>query len=249
MPFALRYGGREYPLSEGQFVIGRSETCQLCLEDPVASRNHAAIDVDGEVVTVRDLESRNGVFLNKVRIGGPQALRHGDVIRIGAQEMTLVQRRTVRAETLAQAPSVSGAALTGVFGVLGGLADKALALGRGEEAERILGRQLEQTLERLEAGEGPDKEALASARGYAARIAVLTKRGKWLDYLLRLHAAEGKLMTAELVDDLYALAPAATATSRSHLRAYLAALASRVDSFGPSERFVLGRLEGLERQL
>ena len=56
-------------------------------------------------------------------------------------------------------------------------------------------------------------------------------------------------MEADLVNDLYSLSSAATNSSRAHLRAYVASLAASVPSFGPSERFVLSRLEGLERQL
>ena len=58
MSFALRYAGRDFPLGEGRFSIGRSEDCQLCLDDPVASRHHALIVVlNGDVSLEEDRKS------------------------------------------------------------------------------------------------------------------------------------------------------------------------------------------------
>ena len=61
MGFALRHGEHHYPLGETRFIIGRSEGCQLCLNDPMASRNHAALFVENGRVRLEDLKSRNGV--------------------------------------------------------------------------------------------------------------------------------------------------------------------------------------------
>lgn len=249
MGFALRYGPRDYPLGEGRFIIGRSESSQLCLDDPMASRSHAAITIANGVLKLEDLGSRNGVFLNQRRIGEPELLKHGDVIRIGAQEMTLVQRRIGRAETLAQA---TGMSLPGgeSFGLLGGLADKAIALGHGEEAERILQRHLERVLEDVEKGSLIEDPLLfGKVSTYAFRLAALTRKGKWLDFLFRLHAAHGKLMDSELVNELYSMCSKSTGATRAALRAYIDSLSPQAPSYGPGERFVLSRIEGLEKQL
>jgi pSer/pThr/pTyr-binding forkhead associated (FHA) protein len=48
-----------------------------------ASREHAEIEVAGDKVLLRDLESDNGTFVNEVQIIDPQPLRDGDRIRIG----------------------------------------------------------------------------------------------------------------------------------------------------------------------
>ena len=101
MPYSLRLGQRDFPLPPGRFVIGRSDDCQLCVEDPLASRHHAAVVVDGETLTLEDLGSRNGVFLNHARVSQPEPLKHGDVVKIGSLELTIIQRRSVRSETLA----------------------------------------------------------------------------------------------------------------------------------------------------
>lgn len=244
MTFALRYGQRDFPLGEGRFSIGRSEDCNLCLDDPMASRHHAAIFIEHGKVRVEDLQSRNGVFVNQERIGESSLIQHGDIVRVGSQEMKLIRRGGVgRAETLAQRPVT---ARLQAFGVLGSLADKALALGRGTEAERIVGRQLEQFLEKAEKGETLKDDEFEKAVQYAFRIGVLLKKGKWLDYLFRLYGAHERLMDAELVNELYEVTGKMPGATRNSLRGYIDALHEVSQSYAPGERFVLKRLEGLE---
>ncbi len=243
MGFALRHGEHDYPLGEARFLIGRSESCQLCLNDPMASRNHAALFVENGKVRLEDLDSRNGVFVNKERVQSSLLLSHGDKIRIGSQEMTLIQRGgRERAETLVQKPVT---ARLQAFGVLGSLADKALALGHGDEAERILGRQLEQILKKSESGEPLDAEEFDKSVAYALKIGTLTKKGKWLDFLFRLHTAEQRLLDAEVVNELYSVAPKMSDVSVKQLRAYIEVMADKTSTFGPGEKFVFKRIEGL----
>ena len=76
--------GDERPLPiHPPVVVGRSERADLHLADPWVSRVHCVLaERDGEL-TVRDLESRHGVFVNDERV--PQAiLLPGDVLKIGA---------------------------------------------------------------------------------------------------------------------------------------------------------------------
>jgi pSer/pThr/pTyr-binding forkhead associated (FHA) protein len=247
MGFALRHGDRDYPLGETRFIIGRSESCQLCLDDPMASRNHAVLSVRDNGVILEDLKSRNGVFVNDERIKTSLLLSDGDVIRVGAAEMVVVRRgKRNRAETLVQKPH---ATVNQAFGVLGTLADKALALGHGEEAERILGRQLDQSLERLESqGPLPDAE-FERCRDYSFSIGTHTRKGKWLDYLFRLHSGQERLMDAEMVNTLYSIAKKMPGSNPAHLRIYLDGMRAQAPNLGPGERFVLKRLEGLEALL
>ena len=246
MGFFLRYSGRDYPLGLGRFTIGRSETSGLCLDDPLASRNHAEIVVEGSGLRLEDLQSRNGIFVNEERVQGSVVLNHGDRIRIGGQEIQVLTRTTGRAETLAQSPITQRLQ---AFGILGALADKALAMGNGNEAERILGRQLEHLLEQSEREGALEDGLFTKMVSYAVRIASLTRKPKWLDYLFRLHSSHGTLMDAELVNELYALSRKISGASRAHLRAYVGVLHEKSSGFSPGERFVLGRLEGLEALL
>jgi len=247
--YFLRFGQRDISLPQGKFIIGRSEDAQLCLEDPLASRHHAAITLVGDTLVVEDLGSRNGVFLNKSKLATRQPLKHGDAIQIGSQEMTVVQKRSARAETLARFEETSAGPSGSMspFGLLGAVADKALALGHGEDVERIIGRQMEQVLERTD--RPVDPQVFVQCVHYALKIATLTKKSKWIDYVLKLHTRAGVLMDLDAVNELYSLCPKVPGVSRPLLREYVGSVAAKVSTFGPSERFVLSRLEGLEKQL
>ncbi len=56
--------------SSRPLIVGRSVACDLSLNDPTVSRQHAEIDLapGGEGVRVRDLASTNGTFLNGQRV-------------------------------------------------------------------------------------------------------------------------------------------------------------------------------------
>ena len=62
--------GEEVSLSEEgrAYVIGRAETCDLPLADADASREHAVVARRGGQILLRDLGSRNGVFLGETRL-------------------------------------------------------------------------------------------------------------------------------------------------------------------------------------
>ncbi|MEQ8785710.1 MAG: FHA domain-containing protein [Pirellulaceae bacterium] len=79
-------------ISGGAFLIGRGKHCHLQICVPDMSRSHCRIHV-GAVPTVRDLESRNGTFVNGHRIRGEHLLNDGDVLGVGST-MLVVQIRT-----------------------------------------------------------------------------------------------------------------------------------------------------------
>ena len=45
MKHSLRYNDHDIDLPPGEFVIGRAANCQLSLDDPLVSRNHATLTV------------------------------------------------------------------------------------------------------------------------------------------------------------------------------------------------------------
>ncbi len=243
MKYVLRYNQQEFDLPVGQFLIGRAATCQLSLDDPLVSRNHAALSVTEEGAIVEDLGSRNGVKVNGQKVNGERRLMNGDTISIGSQDLRFAVRREVPSDTLVQAPTDR----VPTFGLMGILADKALALGRGEEAERLIAPLLEQYLGDLEGGRKLDSELLQRACDYALRIAATTGNGQWLDYIFRTYATTKKPCPAELIDQLYDVLRKVKTPTLSGLRGYLTVLRAELDSLGPAERFLVGRLEGLER--
>jgi pSer/pThr/pTyr-binding forkhead associated (FHA) protein len=65
-------------------LIGRAAPATIVLADAMVSRLHARIDVwDGEL-GVRDLQSRNGTWLNAQPIDDPVPLAAGDELELGA---------------------------------------------------------------------------------------------------------------------------------------------------------------------
>lgn len=77
---------RRVPLRPLPFVIGRKSDLPLTLNFSNISRLHAELYFEGGVLMVRDLDSRNGTFLNRERIYRPASLRPGDVVHFGSVE-------------------------------------------------------------------------------------------------------------------------------------------------------------------
>lgn len=67
------------------FTIGRAEYCDMMLDDPTVSREHARIVLENGVFILRDLGSSNGTFRNEQRlaIGVATYFSTGDILRIG----------------------------------------------------------------------------------------------------------------------------------------------------------------------
>jgi pSer/pThr/pTyr-binding forkhead associated (FHA) protein len=70
--------GQVFPLLE-RVLVGRDAVCPLRLASPKVSRHHAVVENEGGRVTVRDLGSTNGTFVNGVRVM-EAVLRHGDEV-------------------------------------------------------------------------------------------------------------------------------------------------------------------------
>jgi hypothetical protein len=85
--YRLRFLLQEFDLTGPEIVIGRSSECQITIEDPLISRRHARIAIEGEEARVSDMGSRNGVRVNGRLVKGEQVLKDGDRIRLGTQEL------------------------------------------------------------------------------------------------------------------------------------------------------------------
>jgi pSer/pThr/pTyr-binding forkhead associated (FHA) protein len=73
---------RTFPLNLVHMVIGRSSDAAIRVESIEVSRRHATVKRAGQEFMVEDLESRNGIYLNGVRIHSA-ALREGDTLQLG----------------------------------------------------------------------------------------------------------------------------------------------------------------------
>jgi two-component system response regulator AtoC len=72
-----------FPLPvRGDVVIGRAETADLRIDHGAVSRRHARIVLDGDAVSVVDLGSHNGTYVNHSKITSRRALVPNDMITI-----------------------------------------------------------------------------------------------------------------------------------------------------------------------
>lgn len=133
------------------------------------------------------------------------------------------------------------------FNLLGGVAEKALAMGRADEAERLLASPLADVVEASRAGKRLSPWLVDMAARFAAKLATATAKGAWADYVIELYDAQVRPCPAPVVDELYNAFRKVNAIDLSRLRGYVARLREKQASLGPAERFLLQRLEGLER--
>ncbi|MBI3019268.1 MAG: FHA domain-containing protein, partial [Deltaproteobacteria bacterium] len=77
---------KEFILHEGNTLIGRTPECDIQLNSSMVSKKQALLTLASGKVTLEDLESKNGTFVNGMKIRKKE-LRHGD--RISFQDVVL----------------------------------------------------------------------------------------------------------------------------------------------------------------
>jgi pSer/pThr/pTyr-binding forkhead associated (FHA) protein len=76
----------EFKLLKHRTTLGRAAQNDIVIPSSSASRAHAAVVVDPAFVSIEDLGSSNGTFVNGDRVHR-QVLAHGDTVRLGTFEM------------------------------------------------------------------------------------------------------------------------------------------------------------------
>lgn len=83
----LIWGTREIALHAGSNILGRGGDAVAWIDHPSVSRHHAVIALDGSEATIEDLQSKNGTFVQGVRVRARQRLNDLDLIEFGRLRM------------------------------------------------------------------------------------------------------------------------------------------------------------------
>lgn len=81
--------GQRFEIPDGGIGIGRSEDNAVVVTDEGVSRFHARLLFDNGSLWLQDAGSRNGVFVNDVRVTGHKALKVGDRIVVAQHTFEL----------------------------------------------------------------------------------------------------------------------------------------------------------------
>jgi hypothetical protein len=77
-------------LADGVTTLGRHDDCLIRIKSSQVSRRHCELLEVGGKLTVRDLGSSNGTFVNGKRVLGQQPLKAGDELTVGAVTLRVV---------------------------------------------------------------------------------------------------------------------------------------------------------------
>lgn len=108
---------REVEITKTRTALGRRPYNDVVIENLAVSGEHAALHLQGSEVTIEDLNSTNGTFVNG-KVVKKQLLRYGDVIEIGkykvqydaveGDQVPVAQARPAMSAPVANQPDVSG---------------------------------------------------------------------------------------------------------------------------------------------
>ncbi len=224
------------------------------LEDVLVSRMHARLLLTSEGVTLEDLHSTNGVYVNGDRIMQVAALNIGDCVLIGTQEISFSEIGTDPApppsfdlEEMRTAPIVetshSGGkpvaipitARADALHMLGTLARQLANEHKAEQAPRILGPHLRGILRGAGSGLVVPEALSTLASEYALDLAHWTADPRWLDYVVELHLVTKRLFSAPILAALQRAERWVGPLNRSLLEYYVAACA-REKQLDPDEK-------------
>ncbi len=79
---------KDFDVPLGQTIVGRREDCGMRIPVQDVSRAHCQVTVKEGVVSIKDLGSANGTYVNDKRVND-HTLKPGDVVRIGPVTFTV----------------------------------------------------------------------------------------------------------------------------------------------------------------
>jgi len=249
---ALRLAGRlfELPLGE-RAVAGRSSECELPITDHRCSRRHAEFSrADDGVITVCDLGSNNGTYVNGIRIDTARRLALGDWITLGNETFELciaadAQRAPTPTIPVKRGPPTGGdrnAAIEARAKTDPGSPLLSIASFTAQAASHAatpvspaaIEKPLRALLRQIERGESVEPGAPEMAALVALRMASVTKEASWLSYCFDLYAALRQPLSADLLDRVREALLCVPQPEAAPFRAYLEQL-SQLEQSAPDE--------------
>ena len=84
--------GLRHVATRDRVLVGSGADCDVQLNDPTVSRAHCELLSSGGRISIKDLGSRNGTFVNGVSVTGANLIS-GSIVRVGRTELVLESRR------------------------------------------------------------------------------------------------------------------------------------------------------------
>ncbi len=82
--------GREIVISVPKFIIGRGESAHLRPSSDLISREHCSISIKDGQVTIDDMNSSNGTFVNGEQLTGTHLVKAGDSLRVDRLQFNIL---------------------------------------------------------------------------------------------------------------------------------------------------------------
>jgi ribosomal protein L40E len=125
------------------------------------------------------------------------------------------------------------------------LALKAIHVSKLDEAERLIANAVELALKKQHSGTVISDDDFNAIVDVIMKLANAAKSPTQISLLFSFHSAVGRLMTRDLVEELYQLVRTVGYRACPELSRYLSSLDSKTQTFSPGEKFIFKRLEGL----
>ncbi len=241
----IKYRSRVLQLNPGEYLIGRSRTCHIIIDDDLVSRRHARLTcAESMRMLLADLDSRNGVFLNGVRLGRePRILANNDIFTVGSEELHVHIEDAPRGKMegapldivnesshLLLKPAVASlperTETTNDLDLIGAVAERALQAGHPRDAEKLLEMHLRAALLDAQGAKRSSARVRQKAFEYGLLLAEATGKGEWFDFAVDLLCAERALCSHEQFAKLQRVSSIVPCIDVRRLRRYTSMLRS-----------------------
>lgn len=264
--YLLRSFDHAVSLAPGEVIVGRGHDCDLTLDDPLVSREHARLTVADDLLVVEDLGSRNGTVVNGERVQGAIRLDAGDRLTLGSHQFLVVdQTRDRRSRKITRQARSSGAVKrppetlrpppavppvtgsTNLFDMLLAVSERALSKGDLEEAGSSVANVLVSVRAALVRGQGVGDDSMRRLRDVCLGMAERSLEVRWLDRLFEVYTTAGRVMEAETIDRVHRTMQQLGYLATDAFTTYLDKLHGLAADLDADGRDRLTRLEELRR--